>query len=135
MLDSRESTTHLYVHSDAGALATVLGGAFGAITDRYLEADIPTRSLTLKTKNAYGKTHETALSFDDVAAISGTTDMHFAHVHIVLRSGAEPLQIILVPRFETQAAKAAELARKMSSALGVPCQLDDGFGKLLVWRG
>jgi hypothetical protein len=135
MLDSRESTTHLYVHSDAGALSTVLAGAFGAITDRYLEVDIPTRSMTLKTKNAYGKHTETALSFDDVAAISGTTDMHYAHVHIVLRSGAEPLQVILVPRFETQSAKAAELAQKMANAIGVPSRLDDGFGKLLVWRG
>jgi hypothetical protein len=135
MLDSRESTTHLYVHSDAGALTTLLAGPIGAVTDRYLEADIPTRSLTLKTKNAYGKTHETALSFDDVAAISGTTDMHFAHVHIVLRSGGDPVLVIVVPRFETQAAKAAELAQKMSAAIGVPCQLDDGFGKLLVFRG
>jgi hypothetical protein len=135
MLTVRETTTHLSVHSDIGALGTVVAGLFGAITDRFLEVDIPSRSLTLKTTTVYGKKDEVALSFDDVAAVSGTTDQNYAHVRIVLRSGEEPLQIILVPRFAQQSAKAAELAQKMATAIGVPSQLDDGFGKLLVWRG
>ena len=134
MLEIHETPTTLPVDSDIGGLGVALLGVFGAVTKRHLVADVPSRTIVLHTTNLYGTKHETVVSFDDVAAVIGRTDRNWAHVEISLRSGGQSIPAILVVRTPEQAKKAADVARKIAQGASVPCQLDDGFDKLLVWR-
>jgi hypothetical protein len=134
MLHAHESETMLTIDSDIGALGSAVVGLFGGVIQRHVEVDLASRTVRARTSTLYEKKHEDTIAFADVGTITGTTNKDFAHVRLLLVRGGDPVELVFVPRTSEQSRKAAELAQKIANGIGVQLSLDDGFGKLFVWR-